>query len=139
MHRSNIVIYFIGAIYWSASVITSAAVVPTQVTTTNISKLLINLVQFTYSFNALFSSITFTQAKDVHLLMNDRELEQVFGAEDAVQVDYQLVYIRQHQRPKRFDASELGAENDRLSTPVKRQGGQEDDDLAHYSFQAHGK
>ena len=71
--------------------------------------------------------------------MNDRELEQVFGAEDAVQVDYQLVYIRQQQRPKRFDANNLAAEKDNSASPVKRQGGQVDDDLAHYSFQAHGK
>ena len=73
------------------------------------------------------------KVEGVHRLMTELEMRQVFGAHDAESIDYELVYIRQHSRPKRFDAAEL------LQHPEKRVKRNDDDDLAHYSFQARGK
>lgn len=66
--------------------------------------------------------------------MTQQELRHVFGNEDADAVDYEVVYIHQHGRPKKFDAGELLRERD--SAPVKRKY---DEHLAHYSFDHRGK
>lgn len=72
--------------------------------------------------------------QNLHTLMNSEELKAIFGVDHSSSVtDYQIVNIRQHSRPKRFDPQHL---------PQLKLGNEkrnERNTLAHYSFEANGR
>jgi len=68
----------------------------------------------------------------LHKLMNEDELNRIFGVNHESKTDdYQVIYIRQHRRAKRFNVDDL-----KVDTLEKRNA---IDDRAHYSFAANGK
>jgi len=64
--------------------------------------------------------------------MNEDELNRIFGVNHESKTnDYQVIYIRQHRRAKRFNVNDLKVDSLEKRNAI--------DDRAHYSFAANGK